>query len=239
MPLRFNALFFALAIVAIGTCAASCGSGNSAARLRVVQTIAGAPSNLDISLGGKSAFTDVGFGVVLPQSGYNSLSPGNDTIAVFQTGTATPVIQSTPLNLRGKSEYTVVLTGPYAAPTALLVGDNNTSPPSGQVELRVIDASPSAPPALDIYMVAPGTDITEAVPSISSLSFEQASLYIPLTTHDGVTGSMVVVTPAGDSTQQLINHTYTLIDGQIRTLVLVDVPSGGSLSFTPLELADF
>jgi hypothetical protein len=31
---------------------------------------------------------------------------------------------------------------------------------------------------------------------------------------------------------------YTLSEGQIRTLVLVDVSGGGALSFVPLELND-
>jgi hypothetical protein len=87
-------------------------------------------------------------------------------------------------------------------------------------------------------MVAPGTDITQVPPSISSLALEHASAYVPVSTHNGVADVMVIVTPSGVNTQQLINHTYTQNSGQIQTLVLVDVASGGALSFNPLVLAD-
>lgn len=239
MARRFRIVVCALGIVWIGISLASCG-GSSTAQYRVVQTIADAPDNLDISVSGKNAFSDVGFGAVLPQSGYRSVSAGTSAIAVFQTGTSTPVIQSTPLNFNSKGQYTVLLTGHYASPTAVVLGDNNAPPASAQIELRVINASPSAAQPLDIYMVPPGTDITLVPPTTAALAFEQESLYIPLPTHNGTTDVMVVVTPSGVNTQQLINHTYTLTDGQIRTLVLVDAsPGGGALSFSPLLLADF
>jgi hypothetical protein len=236
---RFSAGLSGFLIITIGVSAISCGGSSSAARYRVVQAIPDAPTNLDISINGKNAFTNVGFGAVLPQSGYNTVSAGNVAIAVSQTGASTPVIESTPLNLGGKSHSTVLLTGDFAAPAVTIVGDDVDPPGSGMAELRVIDASPSAPQALDIYIVTPGTDIKQVAPSIPTLSFKQASLYIPLTTKNGVTDAMVVVTPAGDNSQQLISHLYTLGEGQIHTLVLVDVsPAGGALSFVPLVLSD-
>jgi len=48
----------------------------------------------------------------------------------------------------------------------------------------------------------------------------------------------MIVTASGSKTQ-LINQSYLLSQGQIRTFVLVDVSSGGgALSFVPLELND-
>ncbi|MFZ3264081.1 MAG: hypothetical protein WA172_08770, partial [Terriglobales bacterium] len=109
-----------------------------------------------------------------------------------------------------------------------------------QVELRIVDASPSAPASLDIYIVAPGVDIAQLQPTISPLELGQASVYVDLMTESsGYAQIMVIVTKSGDTTRtQLLNKIYTLYDGQIRTLVLVDSPGGGALSFVPLELND-
>ena len=117
--------------------------------------------------------------------------------------------------------------------------DNNTAPLSGQVEVRVIDAAPSAPASVDIYLVAPGIDITQADPIVSALEFGQGSIYIPLNTaNSGYAQVMMIVTKSGSKTQ-LINQLYTPYQGAIRTLVLVDVsPGANALSFSPLELDD-
>ena len=103
-----------------------------------------------------------------------------------------------------------------------------------------MDASPSAPASLDIYVVAPGIDITQRAPTISSLQFAQQSPYIDLTIgKSGFAEITVIVTKSGDPTKtQLVNQVYTLSIAQIRTLVLVDVNSGGGVSFVPLELND-
>jgi hypothetical protein len=234
-------LAFAVVIFAAGLFAAGCGSGGSMAQYRVVQTIPDAPSALDVSINGKSAFTNLAFGTVAPVSAYQSIAAGSDSLEAFLTGTTTQVIGSKTLNLLATSQSTVLLTGLYAAPTAIAILDNNAAPLSGQVEMRVIDASPSAPTSLDVYMVAPGTDITQASPVISPLQFGQASQYVPLNTvsSTGLVRIMVIVTATGSKTQ-LLNQIYTPYEGQIRSLVLVDnpPPNGGAMSYVPLELND-
>jgi len=205
----------------------------------VVQAIPDTPTNLDISVSAKPVFTNVAFASTHPGSGYQSVSAGSDPIEVFLTGTMTPVINSTALNLQGGfSQYTLVLAGLFANPSVLRFGEPADAPLPNQVELRMIDASPSAPSSLDIYMVAPGTDITNVDPVISPLSQGQASQLISLpVAKSGFAEILMIVTPSQSKTQ-LVNQTYKLANGQIRTLVLVDSPGGGSLSFSPLELSD-
>lgn len=241
VPAFTEVLAFSLVIFFAAVFAASCGSGGSMAQYRVVQTIPDAPSALAVSMNGQSVFTNLGFGTAAPVSGYQSIAAGSAALEAFLSGTTTAVIGSTTLNLISKSQSTVLLTGLYAAPVAIAILDNNTAPLSGQVELRMIDASPSAPASLDVYMVAPGTDITQASPVISALQFGQASQYVPLntTSSTGLVRIMVIVTATGSKTQ-LLNQIYTPYEGQIRSLVLVDnpPPNGGSMSYVPLELND-
>jgi len=231
----------AVIVIFIATLAASCGSGSSTAQYRVVQTIPDAPANFDVALNGKNVFTNVSFGSAEPAvTGYSSASAGTDAIEAFETGTTTPVIDNTNLNLIAGTQSTVLLTGLYAAPSTVVLRDDNTTPISGHAELRIVDASPSAPASLDIYVVAPGVDITQRQPDFSALQFTQTSAYQDLTTFSsGYTQIMIIVTKSGDPTKtQLASQAYTPYEGQILTLVLVDVAGGGTLSFTPLELID-
>ena len=89
------------------------------------------------------------------------------------------------------------------------------------------------------FKVPLGTDISQVEPIIPSLIFGQASVYVSLTIpSSGFAQIMMIVTASGNKTQ-LINQSYLFSQGQIRTLVLVNVsPGGGALSFFPLELND-
>jgi hypothetical protein len=234
-------LAFATVIMVVALFAPACGSSGSTAQLRVVQAIPDAPSSLSVSVDGKSTFSDVSFGTAAPTSGYQSVSAGSGQLAAFVSGSSTPVVNNQAVNLPSTSQSTVVLTGLFASPVAVAIIDNNTAPLPGQVELRVIDASPSAPTSMDVYVVSPGTDITQATPAVSALKFGSASAYIPYNTvsSTGFARILVIVTPAGSKTQ-LVNQIYTPYVGQIRSLVLVDnpPPNGGAMSSTPLVLND-
>ena len=240
MSRAFKVLHFALVIFTLCIFVASCGSGSSsgAAQYQVVQTVPDAPGNFDVSIGGKNIFTNLAFGSIAPTFGYQLVPVGSDQIEVTQAGTT--VIPSTSMNLIAGTQSTVLLTGFYAAPSAVILRDNNTAPLSGQAELRIVDASPSAPANLDIYIVAPNVDITQRAPTISSLQFGQQSDYQDLTIgQSGSTLITVIVTKTGDASKaQYVNQIYTFYVGQIRTLVLVDASGGGAISAIPLELND-
>jgi len=237
MSRLLKALSLTLALASLSIFAISCGSSSS--QLRVVDAIPDAPVGLDIQLAGKTIFTDVTFEAIEPNTGYQKVSSGSNSFEAFQTGTTTPVINSTSMSLGGSSQYTAVMTGFYAdtsginAPAAILLTDNNAAPTAGNIEFRIVDASPSAPTSVDVYIVPPGTDITTVDPQVSGLTFQQASSYQSLATAIYA----VIVTPSGNKTP-FINQDYTLTAGQIRTLVLVDVNGGGAISPTPVELSD-
>lgn len=225
-----------LALASLGLFAMSCGSSSS--QVRVVDAIPDSPVNFDIQLNGKTVFTNVGFESIEPSTGYQKVSSGSDSVEFLQTGTTTPVINSTSINLGGSSQYTVLATGFFNgsgqnAPTAVLLTDNNSAPASGDVTFRIVDASPSAPSSVDIYIVPPGTDITNVTPSVSALAFQQGSGYVSL----AAAIYEVIVTPAGNKTELFPGLDYTLSAGQIRTLVLIDNAGGGNPP-TLLELSD-
>lgn len=230
MSRLLNALPLTLALAALTFFTTSCGSSSS--QLRVVDAIPDAPVGLDVDVNGKNAFTTpFTFGSTEPSSGYQKVSAGSDSIEVFQTGTTTSVIPSTSFSMGGSSQNTVVLTGYYIAgtgspniPTAVQFTDNNAAPTSGDVEFRIIHASPSTA-TVDVYIVPPGTDITQVNPAtISGLAYQAASS--PYTSLAAATYS-VIVTASGSKNEIIAPQDYALTAGQIRTLVLVDNVNGG------------
>lgn len=232
-----------LAMTAFGIFAASCGTDH--AQMRFVQASPDAPQNFDVTVGGKSFVTNLPYGNVSPNSGYTTVNAGTRTLEVFDTGTTTNPRINSNVSFNGGSHYTVLASGNVNPPpgtiAAVVMTDNNTAPTSGNVNLRVIHDSPSVPPLppgtvpgpVDVYIVTPGTDITNISPNISSLAYQQASSYQSL----AAATYEVIVTFSGDKTPR-IDQSYALAAGQIRTLVVLDVLGGGALSSVPLELSD-
>jgi trimeric autotransporter adhesin len=243
--LRFLAL--ALALGALATFAIGCGTTHS--NMRFVHASPDAP-NVDLAVDGKIVASNLPFATVFPGSSYLSISAGGRLIEVRPTGTAGDLVDASNVSFSTHKQYTVFFTGLVTQPpnpppctvtppapnqTINLVTDDNSAPQSGNIKLRVFHGSPCAPANLDIYIVAPGTAITNLSPTIPGLPYQQASSYQSV----APTSNEVIMTATGDPTKfRLVDQTYTLTAGQIRTLVVLDVTGGGAISATPLVLAD-
>lgn len=231
-----------LAMAALGIFAASCGTDH--AQMRFVQASPDLPGaeNVDVTVDTKSFATGLPYLGVSPATGYTSVNSGSRAVEVFVAGTTTNPLINSNISLSGGQHYTVLASGDVGSLAAVVLTDNNTAPSSGNVNLRVIHDSPSAPTSgtgpgpLDIYIVPPGTDIINMSPNIPSLQYQQASTYQPL-----AAGPLqVIATQTGDvSKTPLANQTYNdLTAGQVRSFVIVDVAGGGQVSLSPLELSD-
>jgi hypothetical protein len=238
-------LTFIFALAAFAIFATSCGTDH--AKVRVIQASPDAGS-LDVAVDGKTVITDLAFGGLSPASGYLTVTAGNRRVEFRSTGTTTDLINSN-VGFGSQKEYTLLAVGlmnppppppPPSMIAALLKTDDNSAPPSGKIKLRVIHAAPdpvdsNGPVHVDVYIVAPLTDITNATPTIPSLAYQQASDYqnLPAATYE------VIVTQSSDLTKKrLIDQTYDFTAGQIRTFVTLDVPGGGAMDPIPLELSD-
>jgi hypothetical protein len=200
--------------------------------------------SVDVAVDSKSVATDLTFQSVAPGSGYLTVTAGSRKVEISTAGTTDDMINAN-INFGSGNSYTVFATGFKTLPpsglaafsiAAVLLTDNNSAPSSGNVKIRVLNAAPVdaiAPPDLDVYVVAPGTDITGVTPNISSLAYGQASAYQDVPASQ----NQVIFTVAGDKTP-IINETYTLTAGQIRTLVTVNVQDGVTMSSTPVVLSD-
>jgi hypothetical protein len=233
--------FFILTLATFTIFATNCGTDH--AKVRMVNASSDAGS-LDVAVDGKTVATDVAFGILSPANGYLTVTAGNHRIEFRETGTTTDWINSN-IAFASKKQYTLLAVGKVNLPdsdpppstiAALLKTDDNSSPPSGNFKLRVIHASENGPANIDIFVVAPGTDITNATPTIAALAYQQASDYQNLAagTYE------VIMTDSADiaHTTRIVDQQYSLTSGQIRTFVTLDTPNGGTMSATPLELSD-
>ena len=245
-----------LALGTLGIFATSCGTDHS--KVRVVHASPDSPA-IDVAVDGKTVVTNLAFGGVSPATGYLTVTAGNRKVEVRATGTTTDLINSNVSFGSGK-QYTAIASGFMTPPpnsdpnvvgiAAVVLTDDNSAPASGNVKLRVVHDAPGngvppsptcVPPqqtcllvALDVYIVAPGGD-TSGSPTISNLAYGQASDYQSVTPTNGQI--QVIFTVAGDKTP-VINQTYSLTTGQIRTLVTVNVQAGLTMATTPLLLSD-
>ena len=218
-----------LALGTLGIFATSCGTDHS--KVRVVHASPDSPA-IDVAVDGKTVVTNLAFGGVSPATGYLTVTAGNRKVEVRATGTTTDLINSN-VSVGSGKEYTVLASGFAANIAAIVLTDDNSAPTNGNFKLRIVYASPSGPASVDVYLVAPGTDITNVTPTVSSLAYGQASGYQTA----AAASTEVIITAAGNKAS-IVDQTYDLTAGQIRTLVVLDNAGGGSVNPIPLELAD-
>ena len=243
-----RALIFVLlcsALVFAAVLLNACGGGH--AQTRFVAASPDAPA-VDFLVDGKILASNLAFQST--NGGYTAITSGNRTIEVRQTGMTSDLVNASNVDFINHDQYTLFFTGltnPTAPPplgqTVNQVPDNNSPPASGNIKLRFFHASPSffrspppndVPSRIDVYVVAPQTDITNVSPNISSLAYQQASQYL-----DIVAGSYeIIVTQPNSKTREIDEPSLAFTPGQIRTFVMLDVPGGGGVSGALLELSD-
>jgi Domain of unknown function (DUF4397) len=248
MPRWLRMLLLTLAVAALSIFISSCGS-NGQAQVRVLNAIPNG-DEVDIDVNGSKDFSQLSFGdfAPAPQPAYTSVPSGSVTFEAFLTGTSTSAPPESTFSLSSSTQYTVILTGfnnvdqGTNAATAVPFTDNNTSPASGDLEFRIINASPSSPGGLvDVY-IEPSPfngDLSGVSPTITGLAYQQASTYQSITANPQGSGFEVLVTASG-AKMPLIQQNYPspATGGTITTLVLVDVLDGGQMSPTPIALND-
>jgi hypothetical protein len=230
MSRLWKALCLALAVVALGVFAASCGAGGTS--YRIINAIAkydyADTGGFDITLNGSTEFTGMQFTNINPpgKDAYKSVSPGSQTLDVFPHAMivgGVPVLEGS-FNFSSHTRYTVLLMGnsttnPYVAQPFT---DNDVAPDSGDFEFRVIDTSSNLPQTIDIYIVGSPTVVTgpNPPPPNASLTYGQATSYVSnpagstwwlvVTAH---TGHIPIISPTSYSPSALQIETVVLVDG--------------------------
>jgi hypothetical protein len=183
-------------------------------------------SSLNALVDNNTVASNIAYGT---SSSYVSVSSGSHTLEV-EPSSSSSVLLSQSLSVSSGSNTTVLAGNFSSSINFAIYTDDNSSPSSSDIKLRIINASPSLGTA-DVYVVAPGTDLNTVNATVSNLPFEGASSYQSL-----AAGSWEVeFTLPGAKFPYIDSGSLSLTAGQIRTVVGLNSESGG---FTAAVLAD-
>lgn len=137
------AALLAVALSLTGVVQAAGAMQQMQTRLRAVHAAPDTPA-VDVSVDGAVAFPGLSFPSV---SSYIDSTPGAHRVRVAPAGEpqAAPLLETT-ADLAANTDHTLVVVGRADSLEPLLLQDDNSAPPPGQARLRLVHASPDAPP---------------------------------------------------------------------------------------------
>lgn len=213
-------LFWAVPISVFCALLFATGCGSSSAHVRILNAIP-IQSNIDMLIDAKDVAAAIPYGSA---SGYITVSSGSPHLQIEATGNSTPFVDQN-ISVSSGSYDTILDTRTGAT----VLTDNHSAPSSGNVSIRVINAS-TILGAADVYVVASGNAMA-STPTFSNVAVSSASGYTSL-----AGGSYIVYfTTPGTTNVLLSTGTLTLSTGQVRTVVAMDGQTGGD---TTTMLAD-
>lgn len=135
------------------------------------------------------------------------------------------------LTLEAGTWYTVLAVDFLDNIDALILSDD-ARPLATSAKVRIVHASPTAQD-VDIYVVAPGTDINAVDPTLSAVPFKANTGYLALPEGD----YEVTVTPTGTKDAAIGPAEISIENGGVYTAIARD-PLPGSMEFGLVVLAD-
>jgi hypothetical protein len=214
----------AVVTVAVGFLLTACGSGGGS-KIRFL-SLSPDSQSLNVIVDGKTITNALGFGVA---TNYTSISSGTRHIQFEPVGTTTNVIDQM-VNITSGTNNTYVVEGFASNLMPFLYVDNQTAPPTGNCQLRVINAAASLGNR-DIYVVPNGTDINTVSPTLGNAPIGAATSYLNLPA-----GSYAIYfAQPGFKIGYVSSGAITLTANTNRTIIGYTSPFG---FFTTITLAD-
>ncbi len=171
---------------------------------------------------------------------YSPILVGGRTLVLQKTTDPTVTVGTINFTVADGVDLTVYATGGTggAAVTNFVTTDPNPVPTPSQVELRIVNLSPTAGP-LDVFVTAPGADLSTATPTATNLAYQTASPYVvvPPGTYQ-VRAVPAGTAPALRATSVVVTLNPPAWPGATgRTVVIADRAAGGG-PITGFVLAD-
>lgn len=205
-----------------------CGGGGGSSSQTQIRAMNAVPDQTSINflLDGSNIASSVAYGAA---NNYSATKSGSRHLQVQPTSSTTTIVDQT-INLAGGTNTTIVAANFSSNGTAIVLTDDTTAPTTGNIKLRVVNASPGLG-TTDVYVVPPNTNLNTVAPSVNALGFQSASNYLSL-----AAGSyFIAFTPQGSKFAVLFAGPFTFSAGQNRTVVGINNSSGG---FTTATLND-
>jgi Domain of unknown function (DUF4397) len=125
---------------------------------------------------------------------YQSYDNQTTSFAVYLTGSTTPLTTFSAA-LAGEQPYTMVVFGSQQYPSASLYSEVPKAPTNGSIQFSVFNAAINNG-FIDIYVTAPGADITQLNPNFGNISYNGVTLNLAF--QPGT--YQIQMTPAGTKT---------------------------------------
>ena len=197
----------------------ACGSSN--ANIRLLNAML-SQSSLDLVVDGKTVSSSVGYAT---GSSYASTSSGSHHVQAEASGTTSIVADFGTQSLSSNGYFTATATDNGPA----FFTDDHTAPASGDVKIRVINASSLLSSGTDVYLVTAGNGLSGS-PTFPGLAYPAASSYSSL----GQGSYAAIFTLPGQGFAEFITGSQSFSAGQNRTIAIMNGQSGG-FAFTVLS----
>jgi Domain of unknown function (DUF4397) len=208
-----------------------CGGGGSGTELRVLDASPD-ETNVQVVVDGAALGSALAYGA---NTGYQSVKSGSRQFAIEAVGTTTNLVPNdATLSLASTTETTVILAGYSSGLQGIALTDDNTTPPSGTINIRLVNAMPSLGP-VDVYVVTPGTTLSSVTPNFPSVSFAVPSNYVNLPIGSSANYEIYFTPPGSPGFTYMDSGPIAFGSGQNRTIVGVNSTSGGAYTYVMLK----
>ena len=191
-----------------------CTDPEATARLRVVQGTA--TGHVDVYIGNEAALSTVAIGEVSP---FASVRPGTYAVRVKRSG-AEEVLGERTVTLSSNDTTTLILIDSSTVINPIVLTDTGSAPVAGKSRLRVVHFATHAP-EIDVWRTQP--DYQTLIRVMFPFAYRAASPYLLSDPGEWT----VVVTPKDQTTQLYSTGAIDIPAGKVRTVVLLDAPTGG------------
>lgn len=211
-----------LAALALG-CAGSSDTGD----LRFMQA-APISEQVQLLVDGNQQANNLNYGNA---TGYLTLQAGGRHVQVLRVSGSTAPILDTTVSVNSSVEQTLLMTGTAGAIHSILLSDANATTATGDINVRVVNASNRMGPA-DVYIIPAGSSIIGAVPVANGpFGFNQDTGYQLVA--EG--GYQVIMTVPGTTNAVLSTGTINPTSSSLnQTVVVLDNITAG-FGFTVLQ----
>ena len=198
------------------------------AEIRIIDASLDAPG-IDVYQGPNILAYNLGLGTITT---YVATSPGTYGIIADTAGTKQQLVTASGTLLNG-GQYTVLIGNYLNSLQEVILKDQSTPAPTGQMNVRFVDQATRAG-ALDLYMVPAGSTIATVKPALTNITFNVNSGYFNITfnVNSGYfnipAGAYTLVAlptgtlPTASTTTAYTGPSVTYSSGSARTFVLVD-----------------
>jgi hypothetical protein len=194
----------------------------------------------DATAANAPAIADLDYTQVIPTPAvagpdtYLELAPGiNNVLVTVADNPGAIAIPATDVDLAAGAQYTIFASGTLAGGISPYITVDDHRSIATEARTRIIHLAPSAG-LVDIYVTAPGADITPLTPTLQDVDFGDDTGYLSLAggTYD------VTVTLADTKTAAIGPATIVLSDGSVYTAVARDPDADVAMDLFGLILLD-